>query len=379
MTTPRQAGPIDPAEVYTLVKGLTVISRNAGTVQLGSEPPAAVVLHHAPPHAVSILRGLDGTTPLGAVLARYRADVQVWTTLLEDLRDARLLVPATTESFVVLPGGPVLEPERDSLVQRYGIAVARLVLQARHDAVVVVRGSGRVATAIAAGLLASGVGHVHQQPDRVLRLAEHPDFSPVLGSDLLGSAGGRLARGRPVEFAPGSAVKATGALLAAHLLRVAPEAKVHAPPAHLRVALTVLVGDGPPSPSLAAELTGRRLPHLAVRAGLLTAVVGPLVLPGRSSCLLCALRYRTELDDGRAEVEQGMRREVLLPPAQLVTAAAALAVNEALDHLDGISVPITVDGTVEWRLGTFAPRRRSWDIHPDCGCARDLAPVTTLR
>jgi hypothetical protein len=106
-------------------------------------------------------------------------------------------------------------------------------------------------------------------------------------------------------------------------------------------------------------------------------VVGPLVLPGRSSCLLCALRYRTELDDGRAEVEQGMRREVLVPPAQLVTAAAVVAVNEALDHLDGISVPITVDGTVEWQLGTFAPRRRSWNIHPECGCRRDPEPLST--
>lgn len=379
MTTPRWAGPIDPAGVYTLTKGLTVISRSAGTVQLGSEPPAAVVLHHPPPHAVSILRELDGTTPLSAVLARYRADVRVWTTLLADLRDARLLAAAGQESFAGLLGGPIFEPERDSLVQRHGSAVGRLVLQARHDAVVVVRGSGRVATAVATALLASGVGHVHQQPDRVLRLGEHPDGSSAWGGAPLRSAGVQPPRGGLDEPATGSAVKATGALLAAHLLRLAPEAKVHAPPAHLRVALTVLAGDGPPAPSLAAELTGRRLPHLAVRAGLLTAVVGPLVLPGRSSCLLCALRYRTELDDDRAEVEQGMRREVLVPPAQLVAAAAALAVNEALDHLDGISVPTTVDGTVEWQLGTFAPRRRSWNIHPDCGCARDLAPVTTLR
>ncbi len=380
MTTPKGAEPIDLAEVYTLIKGIPVMSRSAGTVQIGSEPPAAVVLHHPPPHAVSILRGLDGTSTLSAVLARYRADVCVWTRLLGDLRDARLLVPLAQSSFAELPGGPVREPERDSLVQRHGIQLARLVLQARGDAVLVVRGSGRVATAIATALLASGVGHVHQQPDRVLRMAEQPDATPARDSlPPLRSPGAPPNRLRRDEPAPGSAVKAAGAQLTAHLRRLAPDARVHAPPAHLRVTLTVLAGDGPPSPSLAAELTERRLPHLAVRAGLVSAVVGPLVLPGRSSCLLCALRYRTELDGGRAEVEQGMRLEVVVPPAQLVAAAAALAVNEILDHLDGISVPQTVDGTVEWRLGTAAPRRRSWSRHPDCGCGRDLAPSSTTR
>jgi hypothetical protein len=233
MTTPRHAGPIDLAEVYTLTKGLTVISRSAGSVQLGSEPPAAVVLHHPPPHAVDILRGLDGTTPLSAVLTRHRADILVWTALLADLRDARLLVPAGQEAFAGSIGGPIHEPERDSLVQRHGIGVARLVLQARRDAVVVVRGSGRVATAIATALLSSGVGHVHQQPDRVLRLAELPDGERVVGTVPWRPAAGSLPR-RQDEVDPASAVKAAGALLAAHLRRVAPDAKVHAPPAHLR-------------------------------------------------------------------------------------------------------------------------------------------------
>lgn len=380
MTTPQQAEPIDLAEVYTLIKGVTVIGRSSGTVQIGSEPPAAVLLHHPPPHAISILRGLDGTTPLSAVLVRHRADAGVWTPLLDDLRDARLLVPMSEWSFAGLPGGPVLESERDSLVQRHGVPVARLVLQARSDAVVVVRGSGRVATAIATALLASGVGHVHQQPDRVLRLAELPDTAPGHGiGSPMRSADAPPGRGRQDDLAPGSGVKAASALLAARLRRVAPDARVHAPPAHLRVTLTVLAGDGPPAPSLAAELTDRRLPHLAVRAGLTTAVVGPLVLPGRSSCLLCALRYRTELDSGRAEVEQGMRREVVVPPAQVVATATALAVNEILDLLGGINLPNTVDGTVEWQAGTLAPRRRSWSRHPDCGCGRDQAPVTTVR
>lgn len=378
MTAPRQDEPIDPAGVYTLIKGVTVIGRSTGIVQIGSEFPVAVLVHDPPPHALRILKALDGSATLGAVLARYRADAHVWTTLLSGLRDARLLVPVAQWSFVGLATGPIFEPERDSLVQRHGIAIAGLILQARRDAVVVVRGSGRVATAIATSLLASGIGHVHQQPDRALRLAEMPagspagaDPAPLRSPDAPAVTSRRHLAGRQVgDTGAASAVKAAGALLAANLRRCAPNARVHAPPAHLRVAVTVLAGDGPPSPSLAAELTNRRLPHLSARAGLTTAVVGPLVLPGRSSCLLCALRHRTDLDGGRPEVEQGMRQEVVVPPARLVAAAAALAVNEVLDHLDGVSVPNTVDGTVEWQLGSFAPRRRSWSQHPDCGCAR---------
>ena len=394
MTTPRQEPPIDPTEIYTLLKGLPVIGRSDGSVQIGLDPPAAVLLQDAPPHAVGILRSLDGTAPLAAVLARYRADARLWTDLLHGVRSAGLLVPGGQWTFPGLSGGPPFEPERDSLVLRHGIETARLVLQARRDAVVVVRGSGLVATAVATALLAAGVGHVHQQADRVLRLAEQPAGVPppdaaTARTPLTPGSADRRPRSPHTELRPesapplpsrpdvgsGAAVKAAGAVLTAHLARVAPDARVRAPAAHLRVTLTVLAGDGPPAPSLAAELIGRRLPHLSVRAGLVHAVVGPLVLPGRSSCLLCALRHRTELDSGRAEVEQGMRRDVLVPPAQLVAAASMLAVNEALDHLDGLTVPTTVDGTVEWRIGSLVPRRRSWSVHPDCGCAR--APGTT--
>jgi len=54
--------------------------------------------------------------------------------------------------------------------------------------------------------------------------------------------------------------------------------------------------------------------------------------------------------------------------AFLVSAAAALAVGEVLEHIDGVAMPGTVNGTVEWLSGDLAPRRRSWLRHPGCGC-----------
>ena len=351
----RIAPTADLACVYTLISGVPVLARDPETVQIGFEPPNCLILHHAPADSVTILRRMNGSATAAEVLKTHNADPLLWSDLLGRLLDAHLLVPAQAWSFTDVLPGPFLEPERDSLVHRYGIPVARRALQARQDAIVVVRGSGRVATAVAASLATSGVGHVHQQPDRALRRADLPD------SD-----------GGPAPTGPTTGVDSPtahdSALLAANLRRAAPGVRVYPPAAHHRVSLVVLCGDGPPSPSLAAELTDLQLPHLAVAAGLTTAVVGPFVLPGRSSCLNCAFRLRSEVDIGRGVLEEGLRQELRVPPAQLVAACASLTVSEALAYLDGVAQPATLDGTIEWSLGELAPRRRSWSVHPDCGC-----------
>jgi hypothetical protein len=230
-------------------------------------------------------------------------------------------------------------------------------------------------------LALSGVGHVHHQPDRALRLADVSEFSaagpPAAGSPAdapVGAPHHARSSGTGID-APSAA---DFAVLSTNLRRAAPTINIHPPVTQHRIALVVLAGDGPPAPSLAAELTGQRIPHLAVSAGMTKAVLGPFVLPGRSSCLLCALRQRTELDDGRPALEEDMRRQLVVPPAQLVASATALAVGDALDHVDGVRIPGTVDGTVEWQLGDLAPRRRSWAAHPDCGCRSTGAPDSRL-
>jgi hypothetical protein len=368
---------IDLTAVYTLISGLAVFPRDDDTVQIGSEPPHWLLLHHAPVGSVGILNGLNGTVPVGQVLSSAGADPAVWSGVLARLVDARLLVPATDWSFAGVVPGAFLEPERDSLVHRYGIGTARRVLQARQDAVVIVRGTGRIATAVATSLAGSGLGHVHQQPDRALRLADLPELGPTAGTadPRRDEARRRAASGASAISRP---TRADTAMLATNLSRAAPHIKVHAPAAHHRVALVVLAGDGPPSPSLAAELTARRIPHLAIRAGLTTAVIGPFVLPGRSSCLMCALRQRAEIDEGREVFEQALRLELVVPPAQLVCAAVALVIADVLDHLDGVNEPTTMDGTLEWSLGDPAARRRSWSIHPECGCNGIRSDATTV-
>jgi hypothetical protein len=53
----------------------------------------------------------------------------------------------------------------------------------------------------------------------------------------------------------------------------------------------------------------------------------------------------------------------------LATAVAALAAGQALAHLGGPAPPACVDGTLELRLPEWSLRRRSWAMHPACGCA----------
>ncbi len=385
-TVAGRAQTIDLSRAYSLIRGVAVIARSPTAVQIGSEPPRCVVVQNAPPNTVDILRRLNGTTPVRQILQQYSGDARIWGPLLSQLRDIHLLVRAEQWSFPGVQPGPYLEAERDSLVHRHGVEVARQVLRARRDAVVVVRGSGRVATAVATSLAVAGLGHVHQEPDRPLRLADLPsaDGGARPTRDPYGPAGRTAVAGgssgsaqRRVRNDPGPP-PTDAALLAANLRRLAPNVQVHRPAAHLKVALMVLAGDGPPAQSLAAELTGRRIPHLAVRAGLTTAVAGPFVLPGRSSCLLCASRLRTELDAERPALDPADPAGLIVPPTALVCVAAAMAVGDALDHIDGTAVPGTVDGTLEWRLGELGPRRRSWAVHPDCGCTA-LATPTRIR
>ena len=50
-------------------------------------------------------------------------------------------------------------------------------------------------------------------------------------------------------------------------------------------------------------------------------------------------------------------------------AVAAAAAVETLTLVDGEEEPGSVDGTIEWSTGELAPRRRSWQRHPECHCS----------
>ena len=108
-------------------------------------------------------------------------------------------------------------------------------------------------------------------------------------------------------------------------------------------------------------------PHLLVRPRAGGAVVGPLVLPGRTSCLGCSDLARTRVDPAWPRLlAQLCRIRADWDPLAADWAAAA-ATTQALAHLAGRTVE-TASATVELGPDAWSWQRRVWSADPACGC-----------
>jgi bacteriocin biosynthesis cyclodehydratase domain-containing protein len=119
-------------------------------------------------------------------------------------------------------------------------------------------------------------------------------------------------------------------------------------------------------------LHARDCAHLVVRLGADFGVVGPLVIPGLTSCLRCADLHRLDRDPAwNALAVQLAVPTRHAPPSDvcLATVIAGLAALQAVSFLDGAPVAV-IDGTLELHLPDWRTRRRSWPAHPDCECGR---------
>jgi hypothetical protein len=121
-----------------------------------------------------------------------------------------------------------------------------------------------------------------------------------------------------------------------------------------------------------------RVPHLSAGVSGLAGVVGPLVLPGRSSCLGCQELVRGGIDPDRPALVAAQDDVVLgAAPSHLVlaVAVAAQAALQVLELLEGGS-PAAVGGTLELELPGWRWRRRTWPAHPSCHCGATAAHLT---
>jgi hypothetical protein len=78
--------------------------------------------------------------------------------------------------------------------------------------------------------------------------------------------------------------------------RGAPEVATGELPVHRTPDLVVIASGRPLDSGLVAGLQQAGLPHLVVGVRDATAVVGPLVVPGRTACLHCTDLHRTDRD-----------------------------------------------------------------------------------
>jgi bacteriocin biosynthesis cyclodehydratase domain-containing protein len=135
-----------------------------------------------------------------------------------------------------------------------------------------------------------------------------------------------------------------------------------------------------PDPHLVRRLFTDGAPHLVAWAGEGIGVVGPLVVPGRSSCLHCVDLHKTTSEPAWPTLATQLAGRP--QPADLASAqaSAAFAVSQALRVLDGprhagkrlpadpTDLPVW-DAAVEIDTYTGETRRTNWPKHPYCTCS----------
>ncbi|MFI6098270.1 hypothetical protein ACIA8G_22155 [Lentzea sp. NPDC051213] len=138
--------------------------------------------------------------------------------------------------------------------------------------------------------------------------------------------------------------------------------------------LAVLAATLVPDPTLVSALMAARTPHLAVRVREGIGIVGPLVLPGRTSCLNCADLHRTDHDPAWPAIAAQLVGKPASSDVLFASGTAALAVVQILESLiyvrgHELAPPPVLSATVELDLVTGVAERRSWYPHPDCQCS----------
>ncbi|MBI1759346.1 MAG: TOMM precursor leader peptide-binding protein [Actinobacteria bacterium] len=301
-----------------------------------------------------VLLGLDGRRSRETVLAEAGAagaDIAVVSTLLAGLRRCDLVVDAEPLELSAL-GGPDtaerLAPDHSGLSVS-GVAAPLATLRHRRARMVAVHNTGRLGAPVASLLAAAGVGTIRLVDDEMARPS---DAAP----------GGLL----PMDsFTP----RRAGA--AAAVRRAAPEVRLDTAASGETPDLVVLAGCTPVEPVLLRSLHRLGVSHLAVSIRESTAVVGPLVVPGTTSCLTCADLQRRDRDPAwpRLAAQLSVRRRRMSEPGEvtLTMMAAALATAQALLWLDGGTTP-TLGGTLELRTSAPQIQRRNWVPHPHCPC-----------
>jgi hypothetical protein len=247
------------------------------------------------------------------------------------------------------PPVPRLAADLAALTARHGARAAEL-LNARQHCAVAVHGAGRVAAHVAALLAAAGVGRVY----------------------LLDADDVRLHQAMPGGVGPADEGRRFVAAASAAVRRAAPEAETTPLPMGERPDLVVLAVDEPIEGDRRDALHARECAHLAVRLGADYGVVGPLVIPGFTSCLRCADLHRRDRDPAWTALAVQLtvaRRRGGASDVGLATVVAGVAVLQALAYLDG-GEPAAIEGTLEMHLPDWRIRRRSWPVHPNCDCGR---------
>ena len=298
----------------TLAPHAPVIERGDGQLQVGIDPQSAVIL--SGPAAARLLAALDGQTPVGDVIAAGRSAGLT-----------RKTAAATLELLV--EAGLVLDAQSPGPAPAWSV---RLV------------GAGSIGREVAELLTASGVAELYVFDDNPPDRALYP------------SAGVLPCRSQAL------------CALLDERADVSAQPVSHWTRPNRSVDLTVVVADGPEVDRIVTDhLLRTDSPHLLVRCLGATAVVGPLVRPGHTSCLHCHDLARRDADPQWPLVLDQLCRVEVEPTPVVAAWAASAAAAQALAFLAG--EPVEVEScTYELGAPDYAVRLRAWPAHPECGC-----------
>lgn len=296
-----------------------MLERAGGEIQIGVDSESALVF--AEPRLAPVLRTLDGTHHLQAI-----REAGIAAGLLATQVDEALHVLA--QSHMLLEGGRGLRaPEGMS---------GRSVL---------LIGAGTLGQNIARLLAQSRVGH--------LWLVDDERSEP---------------NGHPRHGAPTARAEALRAMVSQTSEAVVHAASHWSQPSHPPPDLTIITCETVEADRLvAADLLRADQPHLVVRSAGDAAIVGPLVIPGRTACVACTDLTRRDTDPGWPALLDQLTRLRLPASGLLNTWAACLAATQALAFLR-TGIPEACGATIELNEHDLLTRWRTWMPHPGCGC-----------
>ncbi|WP_448640918.1 ThiF family adenylyltransferase [Geodermatophilus sp. URMC 63] len=335
-----------------LPPGTPLLQREPDALQVGGVDGADGLLVGADPATVAgLLRGLDGRRAQRVVLADAGAaglDPGSVGELLDRLRATGTLVDLEAADLLAADAGPAATARAATELPAARDRAGSSRWHARRAASVVVEGATRVGVPVAALLAASGVGRVAVR-----------DEGAVAAGDAV--VGGLTAadEGRPRRQAAADAVRRASPLT--DLLPLPPGAVPD---------LVVLSRPWSASDPLVAGLHDAGVAHLVATVRGETGVVGPLVVPGVTSCLRCADLHRRDADPRWPVLAAQLTAAAVVPSGATLTcwATALAAAQQALAYLDGSGSPAALSAVVELRPPDLAPRLRRWPPHPGCGC-----------
>lgn len=153
----------------------------------------------------------------------------------------------------------------------------------------------------------------------------------------------------------------------------APHAVVRREHTDLVVFSDYLIAD----PRLVRDLHEARIAHLVVRVRDGTGLVGPLVIPGVTSCLACADLHRSDRDAAWPALAAQLRDTVGVADHSTVLATAALALGQVQTVVQAVrngddrpapAAPSTLSATLEFDVAAGSIVARHWPRHPRCAC-----------